>query len=232
MTAQLYFQLPVGLTDEMIWPNYPVEALSMLNAGLAGALSQEPENGGGPVTRFIGYKLLGKPRCTRAEAAAMLPLNPGDPSPFFDPVDDISRDPNASLNRNYDSPMTLATCGPTNRPDWIEISRLALLALAGGRAYWIKEENALPVYFVIGESLDGVCPFGDGVETWATWGVWNGTSHLPVEIDGVWYRSSACGETGTNVEIDAWIPLYLARQLSVISVEQYQAIQSAHSSLV
>lgn len=220
---QLYFQLPVGLTDEMIWPDYPVESLASLNAGLAAALASEPENGGGAVTRFVGYKLLGNPRATRQQAIAALPLMPGDPSPFFDPVDDISRDPKASLLRSYDSPLDMATCGPTARPDWQTISRLALLALAGGRAYWIKEENAMPVYFVL-NSLDEICPFGDGVETWATWGTF-GQSHHPVQLGGTWYRSSAYGEWGRNIEIDQWIPLYLSGQLSVISVEQFQAIQ-------
>jgi hypothetical protein len=225
--ANLYFQLPVGLTDEMIWPDYPEANLAGLNAGLAAGLAAEPEAGGGPITRFLGYKLLGKPRATRAEATAMLPIGPGDPSPFFDPVDDISRDSQATLRRTYSSPLDLATCGPTDRPDWMTINRIVMLALAGGRAYWISEENALPVWFVVPD-ITAICPLGDGVETWETWGV-IGESHKPVLIDGTYYRSSAQGASGAHVEIGTWVPLYLASQLNVISEDAYQAIQSANN---
>lgn len=217
MSAQIYFQLHVGLTDEMIWPDYPAENLATLNAGLANGLSYEPEEGGGAITRFLGYKLLGKPRCTRSEAAAMLPLRPGDPSPFFDAVDDITRDSRASLVRTYESPLDLVTCGPTDRPDWLRIDRLVLLSLAGGRAFWTKEENALPVYFVFNSTTDP-CPLSNSGETWETWGVW-GESHKPQFINGLWYRSSAVGESGANVEISTWVPLYLAGQLNVINVD-------------
>ncbi len=224
---QIYFQLPVGLCDEMIWPDYPVEALAALNAGLAGGLAQEPAQGGGPITRFIGYKLLGKPRCTRSEAQAMLPLQPGDPSPFFDPVDDIRRANQTKLDRTYASPLDIATCGPTDRPDWLEIGRIVLLALAGGRAFWIEEACALPVYFVL-DSIDDPCPLsvpaaGEEQETWQTWGVW-GESHKPEQIGGKWYRSSAVGQSGANVTIDTWLPLYMAGELVVITREQFAAV--------
>jgi hypothetical protein len=212
----------------MIWPDYPAEHLLHLNGGLAAGLATEPEEGGGAITRFIGYKLLGKPRCTRAEAQAMLPLGPGDPSPFFDPVDDISRDPHASLQRTYNSPLDLATCGPTNRPDWTTVSRVVLCYLAGGQAYWERPENALPVVFVF-DDIEAVCPIGDGVETWETWGV-HGPSHHPELIDGVYYRSSAVGEAGTNVEPDVWAPLYLAGQLQVINTDDLRKIREENQS--
>lgn len=222
---RIFYQLPVGLTDEMIWPDYPVEALATINAGMAAGLAAEPKDGGGPITRFIGYKLLGKPRATRDEAQAMLPLGPGDPSPFFDPVDDISRDPNASVVRTYTSPTELVTAGPNDRPDWATPARLALLAMAGGRAYWLNEADGLPVYFT-GFALDDVCPFGDGEETWETWGVF-GESHKPVEINGQWYRSSAVGQSGANLEIAEWLPFYFAGG-TVLTVDEYLAIQQAN----
>jgi hypothetical protein len=229
MTAQLYFQLPVGLTDEMIWPDYPVENLVMLNSGLASGLAAEPEIGGGPITRFIGYKLLGKPRASRAEAQAMLPLQPGDPSPFFDPVDDISRDSNARLTRTYANPTDLATCGPTDRPDWTAVERLALLALAGGRAFWIKEENALPVYFVFPDPT-AICPFGDGEESWEKWGVVREGDGEPVKYGDYWYRSSSHGAGGVNVEIDVWVPLLLAGAVGVISEADFVDVRSQYQT--
>lgn len=222
---KIHYQLPVGLTDEMIWPNYPTEALTQLNQGLAGGLAVEPANGGGPITRFIGYKLLGKPRATRAESQAMLPLQPGDPSPFFDPVDDISRDPEAKVLRTYGTPVDLVTAGPSDRPDWCTPTRLALLAMAGGRAYWTNEVDGLPVYFQLTQEQyesPVPAPLGDGIETWATWGTFEG-NHAPQQSGEYWYRSSAMGQSGANLEISDWLPLYFAG-FTVLTIDEYQAI--------
>ena len=236
---QIYYQIPVGLTDEFIWPNYPSQSLVNLNAGLMLGLSLEPDRGG-PIARFIGYKLLGRPRSTRVEAQAMLPLEPGDPSPFFDAFDDITKETAASAERTYalgsdgtPDPLAPAICGPSARPDWCTPERLMLLYLAGGRAYWIKPENALPVFFRVTEVLDEQVPesFPNRIDkngephTWRTWGVF-GNSHAPVQIGEHWYRSSAYGEGGVHLEIEQWISFYQAGG-AVLSRFDYEAVQRA-----
>ena len=121
----------------------------------------------------------------------------------------------------------MVTCGPSDRPDWATPARLALLAMGGGRAYWTNPSDGLPVYFRIADITDP-CPFSQDGETWETWGTFvaegGQVSHAPTQIGEYWYRSSAVGESGYNLEISDWLPHYISGAVTVLTVEQFNAI--------
>ena len=107
----------------------------------------------------------------------------------------------------------LACCGPIDNKSVLTLDYLSLIVAFGG------DVEGYPVWFEIDDVTD-VCPIGDGVETWETWGVF-GQSHLPVQIGDKWYRSSAVGQSGALLDASAWVSLRAAGQVVVLTRDQY-----------
>lgn len=110
----------------------------------------------------------------------------------------------------------LACCGPIDNKSFLTLDYLSLIVAFGG------EVEGYPVWFEI-DDLNAVCPFGDGVETWETWGVFE-QSHLPVQIGDKWYRSSAVGQSGALLDASAWVGLRAAGQVVVLTTDRYLAL--------
>lgn len=139
----------------------------------------------------------------------------GSTNPYFLIIAQIGIAKGASIDRSGE----MAACGPITNVDRIPLSLIDLVVGVGG------EVENLQVYFEL-TNLNAVCPFGDGVETWATWGTFdhgNGTvSHAPRQLGNKWYRSSEYGQSGSpRLLASAWVNL---SRNNVISVTQYQAI--------
>ena len=134
--------IATGLTDQAIDPALPDAYLANLNALLAAGLAAEPADATGPdrgqLTRWFGYVfggyVPGKPRMTRAEAEAILPLTPGDPNPFFEALDSATQD--GLVIERGKLPTDPATLRGVTRDLWLSLSHLALLVSAGGECLW------------------------------------------------------------------------------------------------
>lgn len=211
--------LPTFFTYEMISPEIDSQLLNGLNGWLMTAISAEPESKG-PVTRDIGYRILGNPRASKAEAIAALPIVPGDPSPLFAPMDAMTQEGSSLLRGPAFSEMTNIT-----DPTWRTIPYLVLIVLCGGDV-----EN-LTVAFEV-DDLDQPVPNGfpqrlDLVsEDPLTWQSWGGPEfgHGPIEVGGKSYRFSNYGQAGTPLKASEWVPAYLQGQ-KVITVEQLNQLR-------
>lgn len=218
------FMVPTGLLDELIssqLPHYgqggPIDGL---NAWFLAGIQKEPQSPAnlyqrGPLTRWFGYA-FGDPRIMRDAAIAKLPLQPGDPNPFFPVVDAITREGANTITPSNDMTTPVAV-GPVTRDMWRLPEYAMVLALCGG------DVIDMPVWFEIDDATDE-CPFSDSGETWETWGVF-GESHKPLPMGNKWYRSNAVGQSGELLRASQWVPVSIASGLKVLSVTEFREIQ-------
>lgn len=229
MTATFY--LPTAYTDELIDRTYTGD-MTAFNAVLAGALAAEGDGvlaaDRGPLTAWLGY-VFGNPRITRAQAQALLPLGPGDPSPFFLALD--SETQQGAILTRADDPHEMASL-KVSRRTYKALPRVVFACAAGG------DVHDYQCFFEI-DDVTAACPFApddltDGQgnpipqETWQTWGV-SGDSHKPVEYGGKWYRENIYG--GSYMDASIWWTYVSTPQngCRVIDVESYAAIVAADS---
>jgi hypothetical protein len=241
------FYAITGLVDELIDPTLPkadvpgspLSSTTGLNAWLAGALAAESDDPDltlrGPVTRWFGYA-FGEPRMTKADAIALLPLQPGDPNPLFQICDAIAREGgDVSVGSG---PFEIASIGKVQRAEWLEAAYGQVLVMTGGDA------EDLVVYFEIDDLTDEVpatfpnrtyTELSDpedpesGVEvihTWATWGQNSGGSEWLYERNGKHYRSSNnrlhSGNPGKPINASAWVMASLTGLVVLDAVPEEQ----------
>lgn len=240
------FTVLTGFCDEMLDPNFPAPGaggtfnpLANLNAWITAAIAQEPDDVAvagnlalrGPITRWVGYA-FGNPRMLPSAAAALLPLQPGDPNPFFQIVDAVEREGGTLKLGN--SPFAPATAYPISREEWHKIGYYVALAMTGGDA------EGAQVYFQVSSLSDAIpATFpnrtyftGDeesqveNIHTWETW--YEGMpGHAPRQIGGNWYCSSAnTWGRGEHVKASEWLPAYLGG-LTVLSQGDFAAVEAA-----
>jgi len=153
-------------------------------------------------------------------AAVGLPtgLTAGQTNPHYLDLNDLDMG-GAPFTR--DATPGMAVCGPIENLGYLPLDYVSLIVMFGG------DVESLPVWFEL-DDQDTDCPFSTETpkETWATWGTF-GQSHLPVEIDGKWYRSSAVGQSGQLLDASAWVGLRAAG-LVVKTKAEYLAIQAAN----
>lgn len=208
--------LPTGLTYQFIDPLFTVEQLAPMNGMLAASLSLGPDKS--PLHRWLGF-MFGNPRMDKATAEALLPLAPGEPSPFFETLDNLTQE-GAAVNRGSSHTATAAIVAAL--PAWLGADQMALLTAAGGD---IEDEQ---IFFEL-SSLEAAVPEsfpermnGETPHTWATWGV-NGQSHHPIQIGEKWYRSNQYGGGGVCLKATEWVPYLLAGGV-VLTRHQYLAL--------
>lgn len=237
------FEVPTGLIDEMIDPtlakaNVSGGPLHGLAAWMAGAMSVEPTDlqmAGdltlrGPITRWIAY-VFGNPRMTRTQADAMLPIQPGDPNPFFQIIDAVSREGGSVVPGN--GPLAMASIFPVVREEWRKPGYAMACVAVGGECY------DLPVYFQIPDPTsevpatfpNRVATFdGEGnaatYHTWETWGTNGSDGHGVIDIGGTYYRSSCNIHSGGDpIKASEWAVLY--GTIPILSVAEFVAIRDA-----
>lgn len=228
-----YF-LPKGLTYNLIDPEYPAAALGPLNSLLATLISGEadwaPEQAAGALIRWFEYS-HGNVGAGKAWVQSILPLVPGRPSPFYEALDNANQD-GVTLTRGSGGPTSLAVVEGTVDKEWQLPGRQLMVTVAGGYT------QGVTVYFPIADITDEVpASFpnrtynsGTSVYTWETYGLATNGSHAPVLIDGTYYRSSCCGESGEPLLSTHWVPYLLASGFDkVISVDQFKEIQAANA---
>lgn len=146
----------------------------------------------------------------------------GTRNPYYDVIAQIGIANGASIDRSESQ----AACGPIANTNRIPLSLVDLVIGVGG------EVEGLQVYFEL-PNVNAICPLGDGVETWATWGTFdhgNGVvSHAPTQYGTKWYRSSEVGQSGTRLLASVWSQFSRG---NVISVSQFQAIQAENQPSV
>jgi hypothetical protein len=218
------FLIPSGLLDEMISTKLSPTFLSGLNTWVQAALMQEPAspttpNERGQLTRWLGYA-FGNPRITRDAALALLPLQPGEPNPYFTILDAISRESGDYVTPDENA-ETLATVGPVTRLIWqLPVYGVAIVM---GRGDVID----MPVWFEI-DSPSLTCPFSTTGEIWNDWGTY-GESHKPQQFGTKWYRSNAVGASGELMRASQWVPYVLQGLIKPISLEAFLEIQRVNS---
>lgn len=231
------FIMITGLIDEMVSSLLPPYGqggpLDGLNAWMLSALNSEPESPEftyerGPVTRWVGT-YFGNPRMSRAEAIATMPIQPGDPNPFFQIIDAATRE-SADYIKATDNMLSLVEVGPITREIWLIPEYGLAIYLTGG------DVINMPVFFEI-DNITDLCPFSfekieldenleeiiTPQETWETWGT-HGDSHKPQKIGEKWYRSSNVGSSGSILKASEWAPLMLNGSINPISVKKYKEI--------
>lgn len=226
------YEVITGLIDEMVDPTLPKAdnqsgPLYWLNAWLSSGLAIEPDpedpTERGPVTRWIGYA-FGNPRMTKTEALAILPIQPGDPNPFFQVIDSIKREgANVVVGP---TPASMAYAEPVIRDTWKTPQYAAALVLTGGDAI------DLPVYFEF-DDPDADCPLQPGT-TWRNWKQGEANDQ-PNQYGEKWYRSNddyaRLTFSGKPINASAWVPAYMAGQLTVLSGAEMAAIRKANETL-
>lgn len=157
------------------------------------------------------HSLIGRPTVTA-----------GDLNPYYFDLNDLDMG-GAPFTR--DATPGMAVCGPIENLGYLPLDYVSLIVMFGG------DVEGLPVWFEL-DDIDTDCPFSSTTpkEKWATWGTF-GQSHLPVEIDGTWYRSNAVGQSGQLLDASAWVPLRAAG-LVVKSKTEYLAIQAANQPAI
>lgn len=245
------YSVITGLCDEMIDPRLPksTEAgspLQGLNQWLSAGLAAEPQDADvasdlslrGPITRWLGL-YFGDPRMLPSVAASKLPLEPGDPNPFFAVIDAIKRE-GGQVNLGS-GPTELASAFPVSRAEWQQIGYCIALVVTGG------DVTGMQVYFEISDlsaevpasfpnrtysQFDEANPEAEPTEVTHTWATWYGgmPGHDPIEIGGQFYCSSAnTWDRGRPLAASAWALLVAAQSLVVKSVAEVQAMQPAPS---
>lgn len=182
-----------GLVDEMISPSLPKAddvsgPLYGLHMWMLGALAAEPDpvelSERGPVTRWIGYA-FGQPRITKTDAAALLPLQPGDPNPLFQVTDAVVRE-GGSIELGS-SDLELATAYPITREEWKNPGYTQALVLTGG------DSMGLQVYFEVDDVTDEIPTTFPN----RTYSVLSDPDDLDSGVDTVWFRENN-GLVGKN----------------------------------
>jgi hypothetical protein len=238
------FKVITGLCDEMIDPTLPKAdvvggPLQGLNGWLQAALAQEPNDAAvsgdlslrGPVTRWIGYA-FGNPRMLPSEAAALLPLQPGDPNPFFQIVDAVEREGGDLKVGN--SPLEMAEASPIVRKEWLQIGYCFALVYTGGDAigfpvYFVVDDLTVEVpetfpnrtYTVLADPEDPESESTEVVHTWESWYQGPQPFSPPVEIDGTYYCVNAnTWDRGKPLDASVWV----MGGVDAITVDQYQSL--------
>ena len=139
----------------------------------------------------------------------------GDTNPHYLDLNDLDMG-GAPFTR--DARPGMAACGPIENLGYLPLDYVALIVAFGGNV------EGLPVWFEL-TSVSAICPLGDGVETWQTWGTF-GESHKPVQLGTKWYRSSAVGESGALLSASEWMSI----SQIVITRTEFLAIQSEHQN--
>lgn len=216
--------LATGLTYQFIDPLFTVQQLATMNALIMQSLTFGPDKS--PLHRWLGF-MFGNCRMTKTSAIALLPLSPGDPSPFFETLDNLTQE-GASVERgNVYTDISTITA---ELPAWLDASQMALLYAAGGD---ITDE---PMYFQVNDLTaqvpasfpDRLKEDGTTAHTWATWGI-AGANHHPVVLGAHTYRSSQYGYGGVCLKASEWVPYLLAGGV-VLNSFQYKAVLAANQS--
>lgn len=213
--------LATGLTYQFIDPAFTVEQLATMNGLLSASLQLGADKSA--LHRWLGF-MFGNCRMDKASALALLPLGPGDPSPFFETLDNLTQE-GASVLRgsSFDSVAVITA----ELPSWLDAGQMALLYAAGGdmaeEQVWFELDSLnseVPASFPQRLQEDGVTP-----HTWATWGIEAG-NHLPVQHGMSWYRSNQYGAGGVCLKASEWVPFLLSNG-TVLTKFQYQAVLAA-----
>lgn len=207
-----------GLADEMIDPTLPPSSdptgpLYGLNGWLQAGIAAEPDDATiagdlskrGPITRWLGYA-FGQPRITHTAASALLPLEPGDPNPFFQIIDAISREQGEV--RLGTTPTSPASAEPVTRDIWKTPEYAMALVLTGGDAI------NLPVFFGVTDTA-ATCPF-DASKTWAEYYA----AYTPKVSGGIPYYENLYAGAG-YIPASVWFGAYYSGAMTVISKQAY-----------
>lgn len=227
------YEVITGLIDEMVDPSLPkaeVEntPLYWLNQWLSAGIALEPDTDDltlrGPITRWVGL-VFGKPRMTKTEALEVLadPIQPGDPNPFFQVIDSVSRE--GGTVAPGATPFAMAYAEPVTRELWKTPQYAAALVLTGGDAI------DLEVWFEI-DSPDDDCPLQPGTP-WSEWGQGGANDELANPVGEKYYRTNAdygSPNSGKKIPASQWVPLYMQGQLKVLSKAEYQAVVAANTA--
>jgi hypothetical protein len=218
--------LATGLSYQFIDKKFPAESLAPMNALLAAGVEAEADDSEVPLRRWIGYQ-FGDCRMSKANVLAKLPFRPGDPSPFFETLDNLTQE-GAIVTRG--ATFTDSATIHADLPSWLLPSQMALIVAVGGD---ITDE---PVYFQLNDLTEQVpttfperfMEDGTTVHTWATWGI-AGANHHPVVLGANTYRSSQYGYGGVCLKASEWVPYLLARGV-VLNSSQYRAVLAENQS--
>lgn len=213
--------LASGLSYQFIDPAFTAPQLAGINSLLAASLSAGPEHSA--LARWIGYQ-FGDPRISKASAAAKLPFGGGDPSPFFETLDNLTQE-GAVVTRG-NSYSDIATID-ADLPAWLTADQMALIVGAGGdiaddQVFFELTSLAFAVPASFPQRLDA----NQQPLTWANWGT-SGVNHQPVQLGGKWYRSNQYGAGGICLKASEWVP-YLLAGGTVLTKFQYQAVLAAN----
>lgn len=137
-------------------------------------------------------------------------LAAGDANPYYLQIIRIGIASGASI----EIVNGMSACGPVTKVDRIPLALADDILAVGG------DIEGFPLFIRLTD-INAICPFGDGVETWATWGT-VGESHKPVQYGTFWYRSTAVGVQGTLMNVSQLEPV---RQ-QLITLSQFKTIQA------
>lgn len=213
--------LPTGLTYQFIDPLFTQEQLQPLNDALLLALSAGPDRS--PLQRWLGF-MFGNCRISKQGAIDLLPLTPGDPSPFFETLDNLTQEGYIiKRGKTHVEPAMINA----ELPVWLTPSERLLLWLSGGEIeneeiyFELNDlEQEVPASFPNRLLIDGVT-----IHTWATWGT-DGYNHIPRLIDGKYYRSSLIGAAGVPLKASEWCPYLLSGGIIKTKYEYQQILES------
>lgn len=234
------YKIVTALADELIDPNIPQASLDGLNNWLRAGIALEPNplesqpELRGPITRWIGYT-FGKPRITKTEAEALLDLVPGDPNPFFQVLDAVTRE--GGILTVGESPEELSEAAPITREIWLTLDYVSAVVMSGGDVegyqvfFGVDDPSVeVPLYFpqrTYTEVIDGVET--ELVHTFNTWGA---PYHTLTEINGKFYRSNAVGYSGELMTGQLFIQARQDPSVDLLSKKEYQDLLIANSEIV
>ena len=132
---------------------------------------------------------------TRTQADAMLPIQPGDPNPFFQIIDAVSREGGSVVPGN--GPLAMASIFPVVRKNgesrvrygvcrsWWRVLRFARL-LSDTRSPHQRFPATFPNRVATFDGEGNAATY----HTWETWGTNGSDGHGVIDIGGTYYRSS------------------------------------------